>query len=118
MLKKLLLVSPLLLTLILQGCSSSENIANLDEDFFNKGDTIAKEINDASRKDDKVLDYDLNEHESFFDKTDLNDKEEEFVYAIQELYINAVYSMNDKSYDDKLVDAKKYLKTKYGLNLK
>ena len=118
MLKKLLFASPLLFILIVQGCSSSENIANLNEDFFKKGDAIAKEINDASRKNDKVLDYDFDENESFFDKTNLNDKEEDFVYAIQELYINAVYSMNDESYDSKLDDAKEHLKTKYGLNLK
>lgn len=118
MLKKLLLVSPLLFLLLVQGCSSSENTMNLNEDLYNEGDTIATGIIDASKKNKNFLDFDIDEHETFFEKDNLADNEKDFVFTIQELYINAVQSMSDNSYDDDLKATKETLKTKYGLNVK
>ncbi|MGM9988892.1 MAG: hypothetical protein ACI35O_16925 [Bacillaceae bacterium] len=121
--KKLILIPPLLFLLIVQGCSSPDNRMNLDKDIYNEGYTIAKEINKASKENSKVLNFDHTKYKPFFDDENLTDEnipveEKDFVYAIQELYINAVYSMSDDSYNDDLKDTKEMLKTKYGLNLK
>lgn len=116
--KKLILFSPLLFLLLAQGCSSSENTMNLNEDLYNEGHTIATGINDASKKNTNSLEFDIDKHESFFENEYLSNDEKDFVTTIQDLYTNAVYSMSDESYDDELENTKETLKTKYGLNVK